>query len=155
MVDKGIKPDEIVKCISSNLECKNKTEDYDFSEDSEDEVEKLEKEVYDEKRNGDIKNHNEDTESDTDLSNIAKKFETDSVFVSSHVDTLKRLKNFFEKNRRKLKEDKEYQSVNKIHFSNQANAPHQGNITNFYSDSITNIQYQNDTTLLNKKRNKN
>ena len=44
-MDKGIKPDEIVRCINLNLESNDKTDNYDFSEDSEEEVEKLEKEV--------------------------------------------------------------------------------------------------------------
>jgi hypothetical protein len=152
-VDKGIKPDEIVRCINLNLESNDKTDNYDFSEDSEEEVEKLEKEVFsfDESKNKKIKIPNEDTEYDSDLTNIARRFQSDSVINSNYLDTLKRLKKFFLKNKRRMKDEKESQISHKINLSNQTNLILQNHSTNFYSDSISNIQ--NETSLLNKKRN--
>ncbi len=152
-MDKGIKPDEIVRCINLNLESNDKTDNYDFSEDSEEEVEKLEKEVFsfDESKNKKIKIPNEDTEYDSDLTNIARRFQSDSVINSNYLDTLKRLKKFFLKNKRRMKDEKESQISHKINLSNQTNLILQNHSTNFYSDSISNIQ--NETSLLNKKRN--
>jgi hypothetical protein len=115
----------------------------------------LEKEVnsLDEKKNGRVKNPNEDTEYDSDMTNIAKKFEADSVFDSNHLENLKRIKKFFEKNRRIIKDNKEIQSYNKINLANHSNLLPIINSSNFYADSMTNVP--SDIGLLNKKRKQN
>ena len=46
LVDKGIKPEEIIKCVNTNSRLNDKIDNYDFSEDSEEEIEKLENEVF-------------------------------------------------------------------------------------------------------------
>ena len=115
------------------------------------EIEKLENDVfsYDDSRTGKEKSQFDDTEYDSDLIKIAKGFETESIFDSDHPETLRRLKKFFGKNRKKLTNKQE---ENRINLPNSTTSVPQINQTNFYSDSLTNVQ--NDISLLNKKRNK-
>ena len=68
------------------------------------------------------------------------------IFDFNHAETVRRLKKYFEKNRKKLKE-------NKTHQANPTNIIPSNTQANFYSDSISNIQ--NESNLLNKKRYKN
>jgi len=148
LVDKGIKPDEIVKCINSTKKSEEKIENFDFSDDSEEEADITERELYalDDIKNQRLKNPNDDTEYDSDLKLISKKLESDAILDFNHSETVRRLKKYFGKNRKKLKENKTIQANpnNIISLNPQAN---------FYSDSISNIQ--NDSNLLNKKRYKN
>jgi hypothetical protein len=144
-----------VKCINTTQISEEKIENYGFSDDSEEEIEKTEKNLYafEDRRNGKIKSQNDETEYDSDLTSIAKRFEAESVFDLNHAETVRRLKNFFEKNRKKLRENREVPSVNKINPPNQTSTLPSSTQINFYSDSVANLQ--NDTSLLNKKRNKN
>ncbi len=148
LVDKGIKPDEIVKCINNTQKSEEKIENFDFSDDSEEEAENTEKELYalDDTKKSNLKNPNDDTEYDSDLNLISKKFESDDIFDFNHAETVRRLKKYFEKNRKKLKE-------NKTNQANPNNIIPSNTQANFYSDSISNIQ--NESNLLNKKRYKN
>ncbi len=144
-----------MKCINTTQISEEKIENYGFSDDSEEEIEKTEKNLYafEDRRNGKIKSQNDETEYDSDLTSIAKRFEAESVFDLNHAETVRRLKNFFEKNRKKLRENREVPSVNKINPPNQTSTLPSSTQINFYSDSVANLQ--NDTSLLNKKRNKN
>jgi len=102
--------------------------------------------AIDEIKNPKLKNPNDDTEYDSDLNLISKKYESDAILDFNHSETVRRLKKYFEKNRKKLKEIKTIQAnPNNINTSNSQ--------ANFYSDSLSNIQ--NDSNLLNKKRYKN
>ena len=152
LVDKGIKPEEIIKCVNTNSRLNDKIDNYDFSEDSEEEIEKLENEVFsfDDRKKGKEKAYSDDTENDSDLIKIAKEFETENIFDSNHSETLRRLKKFFGKNRKKLinKHDE-----NRINLSNSINTVPHVNQTSIHPDSSLTVQ--NDITLLNKKRNKN
>lgn len=137
-----------MKCINNTQKSEEKIENFDFSDDSEEEAENTEKELYalDDTKKSNLKNPNDDTEYDSDLNLISKKFESDDIFDFNHAETVRRLKKYFEKNRKKLKE-------NKAHQANPNNIIPSNTQANFYSDSISNIQ--NESNLLNKKRYKN
>jgi hypothetical protein len=98
LIEKGIKPDDIVKNINQNDIQIN-----DFSSDSEDEEEFTFKEPHSSilKSSNNKSIEDSDTDSDKDLNVISKLLEEENV-TSESIDTIQKLKQFMEKNNKIL-----------------------------------------------------
>jgi len=105
---------------------------------------------YDDRKKARDKAYTDDTENDSDLIEIAKRIDTEYIFDSNYPESLKRLKKFFVKNRKKLVKK---QDDTRISLPNSINILPPVNPTSYNHDSSTTVQ--NDISFLNKKRNKN
>jgi hypothetical protein len=107
LIEKGIKPNEIVKILnSSNPTYSNKQ--YDFSEDSDEEVEEKENKIIKEMQGKKaesqakslkINNNDSDTESDSEMELIKDVLEDERIISEDSLETLNRVKKFINKNR--------------------------------------------------------
>jgi hypothetical protein len=163
LVDKGIKPEEIVKCINQSTRPIESNENYDFSDDSDEEAHKIEKEILNlnnpnninknhkkEKKNVTNKKEDSDTESDSDFSLITKKIDEENIFTDNYLETMRRLKRFFDKNKKNIPKDKITSHVDNTHHN--INGTSEGT-NNFYVDSIINLNSGKE--FINRKRKNN
>lgn len=92
MIEKGLKPEEIVKCINNTDE--NITKQDDFSDDSEEEIEV--------KKKSKVKQDGNDTESDIEIERIKEKAEEDNIISIDSLESIEKLKKYIEKNQNNL-----------------------------------------------------
>lgn len=107
LVENGIKPSEIVKCINLPSNLKSSTIQYDFSEDSDVEEERKNLKQQEGNKEKGVKKDS-DTESDYEMDEVVKQRGEEELILGGedfNLETLNKLKKFFEKNHQLLKKD--------------------------------------------------
>jgi hypothetical protein len=157
LVKQNIKPEEIVKIIHSSHSSIDKKINYDFSDESDEELDNKETSLINKLENNIhsklIKSENSDTESDSGMKMISYQIEKENEIGNNTLNTLEKVKKFIDKNNQILnKTKKELNNLNSNNIKVESSSPTKLNIPTMSNNINLSSSNNKDKDYLNKKR---